>query len=424
MDIDNNIYLFIYVFLWVLVLFKYQKKRQYFGASSIILSSYLVYAVCSWVLYNSQLNNGNYNNLSLGAFIYLFLMLLIAVMPAIKFREETLILQPPSKIVIDLFSTVFIVATLVRLPDIIMNMGEGLVLLMLDEDGGSELYHLTNETEREAIGGGISNIFAIIYNVFLDVGILVAFYYMTLKKKSKTLLWGYILAIISSLLLPLSQGLRTGVMMKSFNLLIAFFLMKPFLSTDIKKKIYIGGSIVMGFVILLFMLLTISRFGDQDSGTSGSMLSYIGQADLNFNMYALDANGIRYGDRTCNTFKILLGFDNVPKNIVETRDRYSSLALDDSVFSTFVGDFVLDFGPWITSLIFVFFSLFVCRKVRPKNRIIGFHQLVLVYFAMIVCMQGGMYLFYYSYGENLTIIAFAMAYFLFKYDYKRRTIMN
>ena len=57
MDIDNNIYLFIYVFLWVLVLFKYQKKRQYFGASSIILSSYLVYAVCSWVLYNSQLNN-------------------------------------------------------------------------------------------------------------------------------------------------------------------------------------------------------------------------------------------------------------------------------------------------------------------------------------------------------------------------------
>lgn len=407
----------IYISLWILVLLFYQRKRKYWGGGSIIIGSYLLYAICSFVLFNSEMNIGQYEDLSLGGFLYLFLMLLIATMPALKFKEESVILQPPSRTVINLFSVVFIISTLIRLPDIIMNMGEGLVLLMLDEDGGSELYHATNDAEREAVGGGISNLFAIIYNLFLDGAILIAFYYMTLEKKNRILLLGFILAIISSLLLPLSQGLRTGVLMKSFNLLIAFFLMKPFLSADLRKYIYIVGGIMMGFVVFLFMLLTMSRFGEHESGTYGSMLSYMGQANLNFNMYVLDAGGTRNGDRTCNTFKNLLGYDNVPQNVVDTRDRYSSLALDDSVFSTFVGDFVLDFGPWLTPLIFVFFSFLVCQKIKPRNKIVGFHQLILVYFAMIVCMQGGMYLFYYSFGENLTIIAFAMTYFLFKYDY-------
>jgi len=88
------------------------------------------------------------------------------------------------------------------------------------------------------------------------------------------------------------------------------------------------------------------------------------------------------------------------------------------VFSTFVGDFTLDFGPFIAPLIFILFTLFILRKTRIRNGIILFHQLILVQFVMCICMLGGMKLFSFSdAGGNLQLIVYLFAYILFRFDY-------
>ena len=84
-------------------------------------------------------------------------------------------------------------------------------------------------------------------------------------------------------------------------------------------------------------------------------------------------------------------------------------------FPTFVGDFVIDFGPIIPIFIFIFFSFLFTKLSKPIRRTISFHQLILIYFVMIVCVKGSMYLFVFSFTDNYKILAFIFAYCLFAF---------
>ena len=147
-------------------------------------------------------------------------------------------------------------------------------------------------------------------------------------------------------------------------------------------------------------------------------MSYIGQANLNFNNYGLDAGGIRYGDRTFRVFKEILGFPNVPSGPTERRFKYSNLRIDDNRFSTFVGDFTIDFGSVVAVVIFIVFSLLFLRLTKPKNGMMTFSQLIILYLSILIPLQGGMYLFNYSDGGNYRLIGFAFCALLFNYKGK------
>ena len=149
-----------------------------------------------------------------------------------------------------------------------------------------------------------------------------------------------------------------------------------------------------------------------------STLFYLGQQNLFFNSYGLDNNGIRYGDRTVPLFKRMLGFDGVPNNFHERREKYPNLRINDEVFVGFAGDWVLDFGPYIAPLLFVAFSGVVLLGSRVRDGIIRFHQLVLLHFVMTVGMLGGIKLYPYSdVGGNLQLIVYLGAYVVFFVDH-------
>lgn len=163
------------------------------------------------------------------------------------------------------------------------------------------------------------------------------------------------------------------------------------------------------------MALTISRFGERDEGTGGAMLRYIAQAPLNFNNYALDNGGIRYGDRTINLFKQFAGM-NPPESVTDVRYKYYHHKMNDGIFSTHVGDFVLDFGPIGAVVIFIFLSSIFYSKVKIKNETISFRSLLTVFFVSCMAIHGGMYLFFYSFMRNLLIMAYVFMYFLLYID--------
>ena len=60
----------------------------------------------------------------------------------------------------------------------------------------------------------------------------------------------------------------------------------------------------------------------------------------------------------------------------------------------------------------------VIRYTRQKrNGETLFFQLVILFFIQSVCVQGGMYLFSYSYKGNYAILAFIFTAIIFKWDY-------
>ena len=155
----------------------------------------------------------------------------------------------------------------------------------------------------------------------------------------------------------------------------------------------------------LILALTIGRFQNWGKGPLASVYGYIGQQNLYFNKYGLDNGGIRYGDRTFPLFKQLLGFENVPKSFWERREKYHNLKINDEKFISFVGDFTLDFGPYIAPIIFVLLTLFVLRRTKIRNGEVAFHQLILLHLVMCICVQGGLKLYSFADTGNLQILS-------------------
>ena len=100
---------------------------------------------------------------------------------------------------------------------------------------------------------------------------------------------------------------------------------------------------------------------------------------------------------------------------MERRDKFRQLKSNDDIFTTFVGDFALDFGPVGAFVLFVVFNKIVVHQTRPRDGTIKLHQLLLVYFALSISMQGGMSLYNFADGGNLQIVMIFLVYFYLRY---------
>lgn len=421
----SNIWLFLYSSAWLVLFFFYQKKKRTYDAGSIILISYLGYSLLSFYLYNIS---DEYKPMQLFPFIYLFLMIWLAVSPVLRFDTlKTPNIQKPSNRSLNFISWFYVIVSLFWLPSIATNLIDGITAIMIDSAAGQDIYIETMRESRTGnIGdGNIANLPAILAGVFCDLGILLFFYMLTLKNTNKYLLIGLAVAVILSILNPISESQRGPAIDRLFAVIVTYFALRNYYSPKIRKVCrYVGVSAII-ILSLPIAAITISRFGNGEDRAMESVISYAGMQNLNFNNYGLDNGGIRYGDRTFPMFKRMLGFSNVPHNFWERRDKYPHLKIDDGVFIGFVGDFTLDFGPIVAAIIFILFTLFVTSNTNTRKGRILFHQLILLHFVMNVCMEGGMKLFSYADTGNLRIIGYFLFYIYFRLDYessKRRKL--
>ena len=420
-NVNSYICLLVYILFWALTFYIYYRKVR-FTTGTIIMLSYLIYGVLAYFLYDNAYYGHDYEELTLFPFIYLYGMLYVFLIPIFKYEKRNVIyVKTPSNHLVKVFIVVYAICSLITLPSTIASLQEGLTILFLDSYGGTELYREAQEnvTARESGIAGIYGLFAIVHNIFSDVALFVISYYLTTKNKNKYLLLLLAVVIIADLLYPLSKGARTDLVMKFFAIIMTLSIFYPYYSRHLKhtiKKVFIVIALI---ICIPFMAMTISRFAERDGGTAGGMLSYIAQAPLNFNNHVLDNGGIRNGDRTINLFKQFAGM-NPPEGVGEVRAKYFNHKIDDGLFSTYVGDFVLDFGPLATVVIFVILSSIFYRIIRIRRKTISFHSLIIIYFIACVAMQGGMYLFYYSFMQNLQILAFMFIYVLFYIDSKNQ----
>ena len=344
-------------------------------------------------------------------------MLMIALSPAIyvHFHPTNKIENPNSRIP-HLVSIIIIIASFLLLPDILSNFADGFVKLFTDVDAGKDAYSEQIEEVQAGGGAGISNLTAIIYNSLMDFPAFMTFYFLTKEKKNVWLISGLFFAVLVGLLLPIMRGQRGGVVMCTLTLFLAYMMYRNYLSAKVNKFVKLVGIILVITVSLPIAAITISRFGSDNvgPGVGGYINWYVGQGNLYFNNYAFDNGGIRYGDRTINLFKRIISPDT-PQNYDERRWKYRNLNIDDNLFTTFVGDFVIDFGPILATVIFIVFSYFVLVNIRTRGDTIKLHQLVLLYFSMCICMQGGMTLFSFSDTSNLRIITIGLFYSYLRY---------
>lgn len=420
--VTDILYTLIYIAIMATLFGVHLRKNEgRWGVGTYTLLSFLIYPIIGifW-FFNPNTPYGETVPLRLWPFIYLAIMEWIALRPVLQYdRNNITRIAPPSMLLLNGFAVIFILCALMQIPQIIHNMADGLRTIVSDTMAGSDIYADSQKAEG-SYDGAISNIPSIIFNVFSPLAFILFFYCLSLGKKYIWAALGFLVCVLIKSFHSLSNGQRTEVTMSVVNLFVAYMALLPMLSQRLKRILRMALVVLAIGIAIPFVALTISRFGDRDGGIAGGIIYYAGEAPYYFNDYALDAGGTRNGDRTCNVFKKLIGRP-APNGIFEVRDAYPDLKMDDSVFSTFVGDFVLDFGAGKAALLFIVFSILFCRLTRPDEpNQLPFHRLILVYFAMSVCMQGGFYLFNYSFEGNLQILAIALFYGIFCLDYRLR----
>ena len=407
------------ILLWVITLIWYQRKNKNFDAGSFIIVMYIIYAVFSIMTINDdsipQLTN--YEPLTLFPYLYLYVMMMIALTPAIYHHtNSTDSIEYPQSNILRIIATIIIVVAILNLPGIVSDFRNGLMSIFTDAEAGKKAY-MEQIDNASNVGGAIRNIPAILFNSFSDISIFLLFYFMTMSKKNHKIIYGLLFANVINLIMPVMRGQRSGVALAFLTIICGYFLFKQYLSKRLNKVIKKIGIVFIAIITLPVAAITISRFGSEKAGVATFINWYIGQGNIYFNNNALDDNGLRYGDRTLNLFKRLVD-SKTSMNYVERRETYSKLKINDEVFSTFVGDFTIDFGPFFAVIIFIVFNFFVIysfQKNKTNNNKIKLHQLLLLYFTVCISAQGGMYLFSYSDTRNLNIIVLALLYYYLKY---------
>lgn len=418
--IENNYILSLFlIILWVITFIWYQRKNKNFDAGSFIIVMYIIYAVFSIMTINDdsipQLTN--YEPLTLFPYLYLYTMMMIALTPAIyQHANPTDRIDYPKTNILRIIAFIIIVVAILNLPGIVSDFRNGLMSIFTDAEAGKKAY-MEQIDNASNVGGAIRNLPAILFNSFSDIGIFLLFYFMTMSKKNYKIIYGLLFANVINLIMPIMRGQRSGVALAFLTIICGYFLFKQYLSPKLNTVIKKIGIVFIVIITLPVAAITISRFGSEKAGVATFINWYIGQGNIYFNNHALDDNGIRYGDRTLNLFKRLVD-SKTSMNYVERREIYSKLKINDEVFSTFVGDFTIDFGPFFAVIIFIVFNFFVIysfQRNKTNNNKIKLHQLLLLYFTVCISAQGGMYLFSYSDTRNLNIIVLALLYYYLKY---------
>ena len=405
-----------YLLTWVLTLILYHRRHRNLDAGSMVMGSYAAYAVFSIVTLNDPFFNSGYEHLALFPFIYLYVMLMMALSPAIylHYSQPAKIEDPYSKSLY-IPCVILFISVLFLLPEALSGSDGSIVQLVTDIDAGKDAY-LENLSDKEDSGSTIRNLPAIVFNLLFDCCVFLFFYFCTRKDENKLFLFVFIIVIFLGMVIPVLKGQRGSVIYAVLTILVGYMLFRRYLSASFNRIAKIIGVTMAIIVAVPITAITISRFSDRkgSDGVAGFVYWYLGQENLYFNNSAMSPGGIRNGDRTMNIFKRVIWSDT-PKNYNERRDKYHNLKIDDYFFTTFVGDFVIDFGPVVAFVIFLVFNLWILSEIRPRDGTIKLHQLLLVYFSLCVCMQGGMTLFSYSDTGNLTIIVFAMLYAWLRY---------
>lgn len=410
----DQIYIIIYIILWAIVFISYQRKRKTFDCGTFVLAEYLILGIFSYFLYGDGYYGYQFRGLSLFNFFYLFFLLLVATLPLMQYDGRGKGLSKPPMQIIKAMCLLFIVSSLISVESTISNFRSGIFLLMTSDEGGSDLYREALEANENMGHGGFSHIFSVIITAFTNICAFFLFYLIRNYKENKLIIWALAFSYVLLVMQYISMGTRGSVVELFFIMVGSYLIFKPFYEKKIVKTINRVLLISTIVVSVPLVAITTSRFMNTSMGAGSSTVYYAGQSNLYFNKYALDDNGIRYGDRVMPLFKRMAFIDNVPHNFWERRDKYPHLKINDEVFVTYAGDFLIDFGPILGGIILCFWAFLFLQMTKNKGRKMSFSKLIILHLIICNCTIGAIKLFPYSdVGGNLQLIVYFITIILF-----------
>lgn len=408
-----NIAVYCVMFIWVL------RKRRYVDA--FIWLIYLSLSAFALLLYLNPLYPSS-SNLKLFPFIYLFVVILFTYFPISKFDFNKEIVPPDQKS-LNTFLWVIAIVTIVNLPVVLGNFISNFHRILHDNTFLLQQYQESRQSYSSGLENGGINYFSVISNIIGEVTTFFLMYYLTLGKRKKFFTVVLILSVLIQPINFLLSSQRGGLTSFLLMIIVTYLFFKNLYSEKINVLIKRILFLLIAFSFVGIFTITASRFmaggTDDYSLLTFPVLLYVGQAMLNFDFYALDPGGLRYGDRAIPLFKMIF-FPETAYTYDSRMEKYSYLKIQEDTFSTYVGDIAIDFGPVVTLALIILMSCIIYRLsyVSSKSTTMPFYRIVPVYALVHFMVTGWTLNRFGNVGGNLVILLYILIYFFFKYKIK------
>ena len=399
----STVILIINSLFYITAFVMYQIRMRTFQMGSFILLFYSLLSVGSVWLYNID-SVWTFETITIFPLVYLYIVLMISFYPLLKFSNKKMSnIKMPDDMVMSMISVVVIIVYLCFFFQTILSNFS--LSNLFDPMTLAENY----ETKSDNVGynDGKVNIFGILKNIFNSI-LWILFMYNWIQKK-KLLTIGVFIAIIILVFI---------IMQVPF----VYFVFSPLMSQEMRRKYLFT---VAAFVILIFVggaALTLGRFNDAADFTIMDIVLYYASSNfIKFDNFVLDVGGCRYGDRVFPLIRVLLGLDTAG-DYKTRRLLYPNLKVDDSQFTFFVGEFVIDFGPILAFIIISLAAYYFYKKIITNEYDFGTILILSLAYNIVVI---GFTLFPYSeISGNLSIIYTIFWIFVFKYFTFKRLVIG
>lgn len=384
---NDNLILIAYSCTWFIFLYIYKYFYGRFTLGYVLISLYAFLSLISIETYNSEYAYLYFeNNLTSFPLVYLFIMMFIMFIPIITLKEKNIQYLCVPEIKICTFLCVFMgFFSLLRIIELLPSIRVGFNMLMAsDYDSLVEIYEnssVEHMTKRQM--SGTFNIIGIIANLANSIGPLLFYTYMIQSNRKAWVVFFLLMNLLLGVLSGVATVSRAKIIINLFTLFLLFFFFKPFLDISIKKKIVKLFIVFGSLVLFVISLITIARVESKNkTSVTFNVSRYLGESTIIFDQFCLDANGTREGYQTIPFFKKMLGYPIYTEE--ELRFKYNHMKIDNSRFYSYVGDYVLDYGPTIALILFVFLS-FSSKLFLKHDNGLTYGQVIVVYMIFRFC---------------------------------------
>lgn len=396
-----------YSIAWLLAFYLYKRNNSMYTLGGVILLFYTILSVASIIAFSDKSAYLVFKR-ELTAFplFYLIALLLLSFWPILSLKEKKLqFIEIPSYQIANVVCIFFSVFSLIYIIDIHQDIQNGFFIMQWDNSDITQLYDDAKEIRMASkTRSAFTNYAGVFGNIGAFINPLLFYTYLLYDKRNKFVLILLGLALLQEPFRGIAQANRLYLVTNILLMFFMFFFFKPFLSFEIRKRIMRIGIIVASFFLLVLSVITVARVLEKnETSILFNVTRYMGESPIVFDQYCLNANGTRDGYSVGPLLHLLVGDKVLTEK--EIRSKYSSLGIDNSRFYTYIGDFVLDYGPISTVIIMIILTL-IFRSYLDHNQGLGYGQVILVY--VLTKAYTGYYLYVYNTlsGNIFLVVAF------------------
>lgn len=404
MEIYQLLSTFIYAFFFIILLVWLFIKHKN-GIAKYITIIWVVSTISAFFF---QFIIGNvYNKISFVPYFFIIICFLLSIYPIIKNGNiSERIDSTQSTKILSYVMWFFIIISIIPF---IENLFQ---VLKSVNTSNNEI--IADIYDSKMYGGGlkitwlspIGKLFNSVIGIFIQFLFFVPFYLLTESKLKKKFFQLMFLPLANHLLFQIAVAGRGTVVLFILNAIFFLILFNKIIPRERLKIIYI---FFLSLIFLLISALTIITFARKEATNAGDETIvfigyYIAKSHLDFNNNLWHINVYTEGDNTCAFFKNLIGLETFKSFLKKEAFWESQIGVQPGYFYTYIGDFYMDFGPFLTLAIF-FLIFLIAILYFSSSKKMSTMKLFLFFLYCEILIMGWSINYFKTYDSMRNLIA-------------------